>query len=370
MASDWIVYTYQANAQTCVVLLLAEHCRGAMGVIEEAFGKTESGEEVIKYTIKNSNGLELSAISFGAALVSFKCPDRNGKIDDILLGYDKLEDYLSNPHYFGVTIGRIANRIANAKFILDGKEYQLGANEGSNNHHGGFIGFGKKNWKSEIKGNKKVKFTYVSPDGEEGFPGEVTARATFTLNDDNELKLSFKATTKAPTIVNFTSHGYFNLAGQVGCDVLDHVAQIKAPTYLPQNDLRVPTGEKWSVSNPNDAFDFQEPKPIGKDIENIGGYDHTFCLPKSKESLAEVYHPSSGRVLTMFTDQPGLHFYTGNGLDGVPGKGGVCYPKYGAFCFEAQNYPDAINKPNFPSPVLRPGEVYKQKTVFKLGVRQ
>ncbi|XP_068730399.1 galactose mutarotase-like [Montipora capricornis] len=340
-----------------------------MVVLEEVFGQTESGEDVIKYTIKNSNKHELCVISLGATLVSLKCPDRYGNIDDVVLGYDTLEDYLKNPPYFGATIGRFANRIANAKFTLDGKEYQLGVNDDPNSLHGGFIGFNKKNWKSEVKGKNKVKFTCVSPDGDEGYPGEITASVTFTLNDDNEFKLNYKARTESPTIVNLTNHGYFNLAGQGERDVLDHLAQIKAPTYLPQNDVRIPTGEQCSVSSPNSAFDFLEPKPIGQDLDKIGGYDHTYCLPKSKEFLAEVFHPSSGRVLTMFTDQPGVQFYTANGLDGESGKGGVCYPKYGAFCLEAQNYPDAINQPNFPSPVLRPGEVYKQKTMYKLGVK-
>jgi len=220
-------------------------------------------------------------------------------------------------------------------------------------------------------GDRKVKFTYISPDGDENYPGELTACITFTLTDNNEVELDYEATTKAETIVNLTSHGFFNLAGQVDCDVLDHIALINAPTYLPTNDAQIPTGEKCLVSSTNNAFDFTTPKPIGQDIDKVpgGGYDHTYCLPQSKGFCAEVYHPPSGRVIEMFTDQPGVHFYTSNYLDGSPGKGGVPYPKHGAFCLEAQNFPDAINQPDFPSPILHPGETYKQKTIYKFDVK-
>lgn len=340
-----------------------------MVVSQEVFGKTETGEDVIKYTIQNNKGLELVVISWGATLVSLKCPDRNGKIDDVVLGYDKLEDYLENPPSFGSTVGRFANRIAYGKFTLDGKEYQLAINNPPNHLHGGFKGFSKQNWQSKVKDQNAVEFKYVSCDGDQAYPGELTAEVVYCLTDDNEVKLHYKASTKSPSILNLTNHAYFNLAGQVERDVLDHVAQIKAPSYLPTNDVQIPTGEICSVSSPNSAFDFLTPKPIGQDIDKIGGYDHNFCLPKSKEYCAEVYHPTSGRVVTMFTDQPGVQFYTGNGLDGSPGKGGVCYPKYGAFCLEAQNYPDAINQANFPSPILRPGEVYQQVTVYRFGVK-
>lgn len=341
-----------------------------MVVSSEVFGQTESGEDVWRYTIKNKHGLELEVISFGATFVALRCPDRNGKMDDVVMGYDKLEDYLSNPHYLGSTVGRVANRIANAKFSLDDKEYKLAVNNPPNTLHGGWVGFNKYNWKSEVKGENKVKFVHQSPDGDENFPGDVTVRLTFSFTDHNEVKLNYKATAKAPTIVNLTNHGYFNLAGQVDHDVLDHIAQIHAKHYLPLNDVQIPTGEECSVSSPNDTFDFTKPKPIGKDIHKIDGYDHNYCVKGKKECCAEVYHPSSGRVLKMFTDQPGVQFYTANGFDGVVGKGGVLYHKFGAFCLEAQNYPDAVNQTNFPSPVLRPGETYKQKTVYKIDVKE
>ncbi|XP_031560945.1 aldose 1-epimerase-like [Actinia tenebrosa] len=334
------------------------------------FGTTKDGKKVDKYTLINEKGVEVEVISFGAVTVAIKCPDKDGKIDDILLGYDTLEGYLSNAPYFGATVGRVANRIANAKFTLDGKEYHLADNDPPNSLHGGWIGFNKVLWEG-IMGSDHVTFKYTSADGEEGYPGELKVSVTYTLTEENELKISYRATTSKPTPVNLTNHSYFNLGGQTTKDVLDYMLWIDAESYLPTNEVQIPTGEIRPVSGaPDGALDFRTPKPIGRDINKLTppGYDFTLCVSNGEGCKARAIHPTNGRVLEVYTDQPGVQLYTGNGLDGNIGKGGLHYKKYSAVCLEMQNYPNAINQPNFPNCVLRPGEEYKQESAYKFLV--
>ena len=319
-----------------------------------------------EYTIKNDRGLEVSITTYGGAITSLKTPDRHGNLGDIVLGFETLNDYVSNPRYFGALIGRHANRIARGKFSLNGVEYQLPCNNGVNHLHGGFKGFDKRVWNVTKDGNV-LHLTYFSKDGEEGYPGNVTASVNFTLLD-NELRIDYRATTDRDTIVNLTNHSYFNLRG-VGT-ILDHELTLNADAFTPVSEDLIPTGEIRSVAGT--PMDFRKAKAIGSEIDRVtGGYDHNFVLNDWDGSLrlaARLYEPVSGRALEILTTEPGMQFYSGNFLDGsYTGKYGFVYEKYTGLCLEPQHFPDAPNHPNFPATVLRPGEEYKHTSVYRFS---
>ncbi len=338
------------------------------------FGKTPDGTPVELYVLKNG-ALMVKVMTYGAIVTEIIAPDRDGKEGDVVLGFDNLEGYLGGHPYFGAAVGRFANRIAGAKFSLDGKDYTLAVNNGPNSLHGGTKGFDKVVWKAEeVPGpDPAVRFTYHSPDGEEGYPGNLDVAVTYTVTKANELRIDYKATTDKATPVNLTNHSYFNLGGPASGTILDHELTLAADKYTPANETLVPTGELAPVAGT--PLDFTKATPIGRRIKDIKaepvGYDHNFVLrgDGSKPAFAaRVRDPKSGRVLEVFTTEPGIQFYTGNFLDGSnKGKGGVAYKQHGAFCLEAQHFPDSVNQPNFPSTILRPGQVYTQTTVYRFS---
>jgi len=343
-------------------------------ITKKAFGETADGP-VESYTLKNGNGMEVNILTYGAIVQSIKVPDRQGKIGDVTLGFDDLEGYLGEHPYFGAIVGRYGNRIAKGKFTIDNTTYTLATNDGPNALHGGIKGFDKVIWKaSAVRGG--VALTYVSADMEEGYPGTLQVKTTYTLDNDNALKIAYEATTDKPTVCNLTNHTYFNLSGSG--DVLDHELIIKANHLTPVDETLIPTGELQEVKGT--AFDFRTAKKIGKDIEAAeaqiqfgGGYDHNFVLNGKKRkstSIAMVFEPTSGRTLEVLTQEPGVQFYTGNFLDGtIKGKNGIAYGKQSGFCLETQHFPDSPNQPAFPSTLLQPGEQYETSTVYKFGVR-
>jgi aldose 1-epimerase len=337
----------------------------------ESFGKTPDGKQVDLYTLTNISGIRARITSFGAILVSLQVPDRRGNLGDITLGFDKLDGYLGAHPYFGATVGRYANRIGKAAFKLDGKVYKLAANNGENHLHGGTKGFDKVVWRLEDIGatvdGAIVKMSYVSEDGEEGYPGNLACSVTYTLTKNDELKISYEAETDKTTVVNLTNHSYFNLAGQGTGDILGHELMLNADKYTVVDEGLIPTGENRNVKNT--PMDFTTPMAIGSRISQVkGGYDHNYVLNSggTLALAAKVYEPTSGRVMEIHTDQPGVQFYTGNFLDGsITGKGGKVYKKHYGFCLETQHFPDSPNKPGFPSVVLKPGQKYTTETVHK-----
>ena len=348
-----------------------------------SWGKTPDGEEVDLYTLTNKNGVEVAISTYGGAVVSLKVPDRNGKLADVVLGYDSLDGYVNDKSYFGAIIGRYGNRIGHARFTLDGKTYTLAKNNGENSLHGGIKGFNKAVWTAKetpSPDGQALELTYLSKDGEEGFPGILHVRVIYTLTDSNELKIGYSATTDKKTVVNLTNHSYFNLAGAGSGDILGHILMIEADKFTPVDSGLIPTGELRDVAGT--PFDFRKPTAIGArinaDDEQIklgGGYDHNFVLrrnPGDPISLAaRVMEPKTGRVLEVWTDQPGVQFYTGNFLDGsAKGKGGLAYTKRSAFCLETQHFPDSPNQPKFPSVVLSPGERYHTTTIYKFSTEK
>jgi aldose 1-epimerase len=345
-----------------------------------AFGKTQDGTPVDLYMLTNANGLRAKVITYGAILTELHVPDRNGKLDDVVLGFDNLESYLKGHPLFGAVVGRVANRIGGAKFTLDGQEYKLAANNGRNSIHGGRRGFDKVVWQGEpvaAQDGVAIKLSYRSSDGEEGFPGNLSVALTYTLTNQNELRLDYTATTDKPTPVNLTNHSYFNLAGAGSAgDVLGHELMLAADQYTPADNELIPTGEIKPVAGT--PLDFTKPTPIGARIEQLrerpyGGYDHNYVLNSGGKALAlgaRVYEPKTGRVMEMSTTQPGVQLFTANGMSGkLKGKGGAAYPRHGGFCLETQHFPDSVNKPNFPSVILRPGVTYRQTTVFKFSTK-
>jgi aldose 1-epimerase len=336
------------------------------------FGKDMHGEKVDLYTLQNANGMIAKVMTYGATLTELRVPDKRRKSVDIVLGFDTLKPYEEQSPYFGATVGRFANRIGDAKFVLDGKEYFLAPNNTHNTLHGGIRGFDKRLWQAEPSnegGVPSVKFTYLSKDMEEGFPGNLTTSVTYTLTNDDELKIDYVATTDKPTPINLTNHAYFDLAGAGDESVLHHLVRINADSYTPVDKELIPTGVIEPVKDT--PFDFTEPKEIGRDLEKVkGGYDHNFVLRPSKGELKEaavVVEPISGRTLTMLTTEPGVQFYTANFLDGtIHGIGGF-YPKHFAFTLEAQHFPDSVHRDSWPTTILRPGQTYKQTTVYKFS---
>ena len=343
-------------------------------ITSERFGVMPDGDEVQLFSLNNDQGMEVKITNYGGIIVAIKVPDRKGKIDDVVLGHDTLDGYLHLSRYFGALIGRHANRIARGKFVLNGVEYSLATNNGKNHLHGGLKGFDKLVWEAcEIEGG--LQLTYLSQDGEEGYPGNLEAIVTYALTDANELRIEYRATTDCDTIINLTNHSYFNFAG--AGTILDHEVQINADTFTPVDESLIPTGEIRSVKDT--PMDFTSPMAIGarinddyEQINNIGGYDHNFVLREESEALkkaATVYEPKTGRVMEVWTTQPGIQFYSGNFLNGsIVGKSARAYVKHSGCCFETQHFPDSPNHPNFPSTVLKPGEQYQQTTVFRFSV--
>lgn len=341
----------------------------------EDFGKLPNGAVVKRYTLKNRNGIIAKVMDYGAILTEVWVPDRNARSANVVAGFDNLDQYLNGHPYFGATTGRYANRIANARFSLDGKEYKLAANNGLNALHGGLKGFDKQLWKSEPLENKagqvSVRFTYLSKDGEEAYPGNLNITVIYTLTDENELVIDYSASTDKPTVVNLTNHSYFNLAGSG--DILGHEVQINADRYTPVNDQLIPTGELAPVSGT--ALDFRKPAIVGDRIDQLkpvpGGYDHNFVLKREGPGLqlaAIVTDPKSGRKVEVLTTEPGMQLYTGNFLDGkLKGVNGVVYNKHSALCLETQHFPDSPNQPKFPTTTLLPGAEFKSSTVFRFS---
>jgi aldose 1-epimerase len=345
-----------------------------------AFGRLPDGRGVDLFTLANAHGIEVRVMTYGAIITVVRTPDRLGHAEDIALGFDSLTGYLGEHPYFGALVGRYANRIAHGQFPLDGKTYHLALNNGPNSLHGGLRGFDKVLWSAESFNNGNgagVTLHYTSPDGEEGYPGTLNARVTYTLTSRDELAVDYEAMTDKPTVVNLTQHSYWNLHGEGRGDILDHLVQIDASAFTRVDSTLIPTGEIVPVSGT--PFDFRTPTSVGARIgqphEQLrfgGGYDHNFVLDRKDGGLthaARVVDPESGRTLDVSTTEPGVQFYSGNFLDGtIRGKAGHVYIHRGALVLETQHYPDSPNHPNFPSTVLRPGETFRSRTVFAFGV--
>ncbi len=348
-------------------------------VKKASFGTTATHEQVDLYTLTNANGAEARIMTYGGTVVSLRVPDRNGKLGDIVLGYETLDGYLKNSPYFGSIIGRYGNRIGRAQFSLHGKRYTLAKNNGENTLHGGIKGFDKVVWKAKevkLRAGSGLSLTYLSKDGEEGFPGNLSVTVVYTLTDHNELSIEYSAITDQATVINLTHHSYFNLAGDGS--ILDHELMINANKFTPVDDGLIPTGELRGVSGT--PMDFTQSTVIGARIDQqdqqltVGkGYDHNWVLNDAGGKLglaARVYEPGSGRVMEVSTTEPGLQFYSGNFLDGsITGKGGQVYKQRSGFCLETQHFPDSPNKPGFPSVVLKPGQHYTSITIYKFSVK-
>jgi aldose 1-epimerase len=345
-----------------------------------SFGKATDGTEIQLFTLTNAHGLKATISTYGGTLTSLLVPDKAGKLSDVILGFDNVSGYLSpefrksNP-YFGALIGRYGNRIAKGKFTLDGKSYQVGLNNNGNSLHGGTVGFNQKVWTAKpgtSADGQTLTLTYLSKDGEEGYPGNLNVTVVYTLTADNALRIAYTATTDKATPVNLTNHAYFNLALGQSKDVLAHQVTLPADRYTVVDEKLIPTGELRPVKGT--PFDFTTPHAIGERIAQVpGGYDHNWVLNQAtgQHSAATVYEPTTGRTMEVTTDEPGVQFYTGNFLDGsLTGKGGVAYGKNAGFCLETQHFPDSPNQPKFPSTILKPGETYHTTTSYTFGVRK
>ena len=345
-----------------------------------SFGKTADGTEIQLFTLANAKGMKASISTYGGTLTSLLVPDKDGKMSDVILGFDKAAGYLSpefkksNP-YFGALIGRYGNRIAKGKFTIDGKPYQVGINNNGNSLHGGTVGFNQKVWTAKpgtSAEGETLTLTYLSKDGEEGYPGNLNVTVVYTLTADNALKIDYTATTDKATPVNLTNHAYFNLALGQSKDVLAHQVTIPADRYTVVDASLIPTGELKPVKGT--PFDFTTPHAIGERIAQVpGGYDHNWALNQAtgQHSAATVYEPTTGRTMEVTTDEPGVQFYTGNFLDGsLKGKDGVVYGKHAGFCLETQHFPDSPNQVKFPNTILKPGETYRTTTSYTFGVRK
>jgi aldose 1-epimerase len=370
---------------TSIILIAAVMFTGGFGekgkasLKKESFGKTTDGQEVELYTLSNANGVETEIATYGGIVVSIKVPDRNGKYDDVALGFDNLDGYLKGHPFFGALVGRYGNRIGKAKFTLNGKEYKLAVNNGENTLHGGAKGFDKVVWKAKpvtVKEGVALELTYLSKDGEEGYPGNLSVKVIYTLTNSDELKIDYTATTDQDTVVNLTNHTYFNLAGHGNGDILGHQIQINADRFTPVDTGLIPTGELRSVKST--PFDFTQLTAIGarvnQDEEQLKlgkGYDHNFVINGKAGTLrlaAKVVEPTTGRVMEVLTTEPGVQFYIGNFLDGsLKGKDGKVYNARYGFCLETQHFPDSPNKPDFPTTVLKKGGRYQTTTVYKFS---
>jgi aldose 1-epimerase len=369
-----------------LLLLVSVALANAQGadILKESFGKTADGESVDIYTLKNHRGMQVKITNYGGIVVSLTAPDRNRKFADVVLGYNDLDSYLKPPFpYFGALVGRYANRIAKGRFTLNGEEYKLAVNNGENTLHGGIKGFDKVVWKVKqvrtTPAGPALFLTYLSKDGEEGYPGNLTVTVVYTLTNNNELKIDYTASTDKDTVTNLTHHSYFNLAGEGNGDILDHQLVLKANRFIPTDAGAIPTGELRNVAGT--PFDFRAATAIGARINGddeqlkLGkGYDHTWVINGRAGSLrhaAIAYERKSGRVMEVWTTEPGVQFYTGNYLDGtITGKAGKPYPRRSGFCLETQHYPDSPNQPNFPTTTLKKGAVYRSTTIYRFSARR
>jgi len=345
------------------------------------FGKLSDGREIFLYSLRNEAETEVHIINYGAIVKNIFVRDKKDKIEDVVLGYDTLKDYINDNSYFGAIVGRYGNRIAKGKFQLDGKEYNLVINDGGENHiHGGKTGFYNVIWRAEPfvdESGPCLKLTYVSRDGEQGYPGTLSMVIIYTLTEENELIINYEGKTDKPTILNPTHHSYFNLTGDFTKTILNHELQIDADKFTPVDELRIPTGELCDAKGT--PMDFTTPHPVGlyidkedEQLKGAKGYDHNWVLNNYNSRIrkaASVYDLVSGRLLEVFTNQPGLQFYSGNFLDGIKGKKGIIYKNRTGLCLEAQHFPDSPNNPEFPSVMLKPGETYRQKTIYKFSVK-
>jgi aldose 1-epimerase len=374
-------------ALTCVAFVCSAlaDCRAAENsdhkpaakIEQRIFGKTTIGVEVKIYTLTNTNGMVAKVSDYGATLTELWVPDHDGKLADVVLGFDQLEKYQARRLFFGAVVGRVANRIANGRFTLDGKEYVLAKNNPPNHLHGGVKGFDTQIWKSRPlpaeKNQARVEFTYTSIDGEEGYPGALNVTVVYTLTDSNELHIDYSATTDQATPINLSNHSFFNLAGSG--TILDHVLTVNADRFTPVDRTLIPTGEVTAVKD--SGLDFTKSRRIGERIDEYrnfaNGYDHNFVLNSGGGKIAfaaRVEEPQSGRVMEIFTTQPGLQFYTGNRLDGrMTGVGGIVFSQHAGFCLEPQHFPDSVNHPEFPSVVLRPGDKFQSVTIYKFTTK-
>lgn len=365
---------------TVTLMSLAITSHAGLGITKASYGEVD-GKAVDLYTLTNANGLEMTVTNYGGIAVSLMVPDKEGKMGDIVLGYNELEGYVKNNPYFGCIVGRYGNRIGQAKFSIEGQEYTLAQNNGENSLHGGVKGFDKVVWDAKaIEGDESVavEFKYLSKDGEEGFPGNLDATVTYTLTNDDEFRIDYAATTDKTTVVNLTHHSYWNLAGEGTGDILGHEIMINADNFTPVDAGLIPTGIASIEGTP---FDFRTPTAIGARIDNNdeqlkfgSGYDHNWVLNKEQAGAmtlaASAYEPNTGRFMEVFTTEPGIQFYTGNFLDGsIIGKSGKAYEFRNGFCLETQHYPDSPNKPDFPSVILKPGEEYKTTTIYKFSTK-
>ena len=361
-----------------LLLLTAAIAHAQATVTKTSFGKTSSGENIDLYTLRNANGVETTITNYGGIVVSLKVPDRNGKFDDVVLGFNDLESYTKPGPYFGALIGRYGNRIAKGRFTLNGVEYKLATNNGENHLHGGIKGFDKVVWtgrEMKTKAGPTVILTYLSKDGEEGYPGNLRVRVVYTLTNKNELKIDYSATTDKDTVTNLTHHSYFNLRGAGNGDILQHEVKINADRFVPIDTGSIPLGELRKVMGT--PFDFLKSTAIGaridqddEQLKNGSGYDHTFVIngrPGTLRLAATAYEASTGRTMEVWTTEPGMQFYTGNFLDGLTGKSGKAYPRRSGFCFETQHYPDSPNQPSFPTTTLRRGATYKSTTIYRFA---
>ncbi len=377
--ADFFNQNWTATTATCKISQMFRSYETKGSISNANFGKTADGRPVEIYTLRNGNGMEARIANYGGIVVSLTAPGRDGRFADVVLGYDRLDGYLKASPYFGALVGRYANRIGGAKFSLNGKTYSLAQNGGPHSLHGGIQGFDKVVWEGravESANGPALELTYLSRDGEEGFPGNLTVKAVYTLTNENELLLDFHATTDATTLCNLTHHSYFNLAGQG--DVLNHEVYINASRFTPADAALIPTGELRAVDGT--PFDFRKPMAIGARIQAddpqlkiAGGYDQNFVIdnPPGRLGLhARVYEPTTGRVMEVLSTEPGLQFYTANHLDGSTiGKGGAVHQRFGALCLEPEHFPDSPNKPNFPPAVLSPGQTYHNTTIYKFFTR-
>jgi len=351
------------------------------GLKMESFGKTADGQQVQLFTLTNKNGIEAKITNFGGIIVSLKTPDRKGQLTDIVLGYDNLEGYVGDTAFFGALIGRYGNRIAKGQFVLNGKTYQIPLNDGPNALHGGPNAFNKKVWTAKdvsTHSTPMLQLTYLSKDGENGFPGNLSVQVTYSLTSDNELRIDYAATTDKDTVLNLTNHSYFNLKGEGQGDILQHEVRLNANKFTPVDATLIPTGELKPVQGT--PFDFRKSTAIGarinmddQQLKYGWGYDHNWVLNGMGSGqlviAARVHEATTGRVLEVLTDQPGVQFYSGNHMDGtIRGKGGKIYPKRGGLCLETQHYPDSPNHPAFPSTELKPGQKFHSTTIYKFGV--
>jgi aldose 1-epimerase len=376
MVRQWIVTLTVLAVFVATIVVLDLHAEAESKMQKQSFGKTEDGQPVDLYILTNKNGVEAGITNYGGTVVWLKAPDRDGKRDNVVLGYDTVDGYATGKAYIGATVGRYANRIAHATFTLNGTTYALAKNDGDNHLHGGFS---KRVWTAKdvsSTAGQALELTYLSKDGEEGFPGNLQVRVVYTLTDANELKIDYSATTDKDTVLNLTNHAYFNLSGQGNGNILQQQIMIKADRFTPIDATSIPTGELRAVKGT--PFDFATLTAIGARIDQDDqqlkfgkGYDHNWVLNNDKAGslflAAEAYDPHSGRSLEVWTTEPGIQLYTGNFLDGIHGRDGKVYNRRDAFCLETQHFPDSPNRPNFPSTELKSGEHFQSTTIYKFS---